>query len=91
MTDENVMMWWITLGVGLVVAVVAVILLQLLLVQVHRIERVALAIWETGKQVAANTATTWMLEDTTERLDLLTQEAQRHDQLLRASTPPRAV
>ncbi len=91
MSDENVMMWWITLGVGLVVAVVAVILLQLLLSQVHRIERVALAIWETGKLVAANTATTWMLTETTERLDLLTEEAGHHDKLLRASTPPRAV
>lgn len=91
MSDENVMMWWITLGVGLVVAVVAVILLQLLLSQVHRIERDALAIWETGKLVAANTATTWQLDETSERLDLLIAEAGRHDQLLRASTPPRAV
>ena len=91
MSDENVMMWWITLGVGLVVAVVAVILLQLLLSQVHRIERIALAIWETGKLVAANTATTWMLDETIERLDRLTEEAGRHDELLRASIPPRAV
>ena len=91
MSDDTVMMWSVTLIVGLVVAVVAVILLQLLLVQVHRIERDALAIWETGKQVAANTATTWQLTETAERLDRLTEEAQRHDQLLRASIPPRAV
>ncbi len=91
MSDDTVMMWSVTLVVGLVVAVVAVILLQLLLRQVHRIERDALAIWETGKLVAANTATTWQLDETSERLDLLTEEAQRHDQLLRASTPPRAV
>lgn len=91
MSDDTVMMWSITLVVGLVVAVVAVILLQLLLRQVHRIERDALAIWEMGKLVAANTATTWMLTETSQRLDLLADEAQRHDQLLRASTPPRAV
>ncbi len=86
-----ILLWWPTLAVGFVVAVVAVMLLQLLLNQVHRIERDALAIWETGKQVAANTATTWQLTETSERLDRLTEEAGRHEELLRASTPPRAV
>lgn len=74
--------WWMTLGLGLVVALVAVVLLQLFYRQVRRIEDGSLAIWEMGKQVARNTATTWMLHQTTVRLDALTDEALRHDAFL---------
>ena len=75
-------LWWITLGAGLVVAIVAVVLLQTFLNQVKRVERGAEAIWESAKPVARNTATTWMLTQTTVRLDRLTEEALRHDALL---------
>jgi hypothetical protein len=81
MTDET--LWWVALGLGAVVAVVAVVLLQTFLAQVHRIERAAEAIWEAGKQVAGNTASTWMLGITSQKLDALTEEAQRHDAFLR--------
>lgn len=74
--------WWLTLGVGLVVAVVAIILLQIFLNQVERVERNAAGVWDSAKQVARNTATTWMLTQTTVRLDRLTEEALRHDALL---------
>jgi hypothetical protein len=74
--------WWLTLGIGLVVAVIAVVLLQLFYRQVLRIERESEAIWGAGKQVARNTATTWMLHQTTVRLDGLTEEALRHDAFL---------
>lgn len=80
MTTEA--MWWLTLGLGLVVAVVALVLLEVFYRRVRRIEEGSLAIWETGKQVARNTATTWMLQQTTVRLDRLTDEALRHDELL---------
>ncbi len=75
--------WAISLGLGLVVAVVAVVLLQLFLNQVLRIERGSAAIWESGKQVARNTATTWLLGVTSTKLDALTDEALRHDAFLR--------
>ena len=75
-------LWWVTLGVGLVVAVVATTLLQLFLNQVKRVERGSEAVWEAAKPVARNTATTWMLTQTTVRLDRLTEEALRHDALL---------
>ncbi len=74
--------WWMTLGLGLVVALVAVALLHTFYRQVRRIEAGSDAIWETGKQVARNTATTWMLHQTTVRLDGLTEEALRHDAFL---------
>lgn len=82
MTDNAA--WWITLGVGLVVAVVAVVLLQIFLNKVRRVERGAEAIWDSATPVARNTATTWMLTQTTVRLDKLTEEALRHDALLTA-------
>lgn len=75
--------WAVSLALGLVVAVVAVVLLQLFLNQVRRIERGAEAIWASGKLVARNTATTWMLGTTSKKLEALTEEALRHDAFLR--------
>ncbi len=80
--------WWIALGLGLVAAIVAVVLLEVFLRQVHRIERGAGLVWGAGKQVAGNTASTWLLDKTSERLDLLTEEAGRHVQLLSPPAPP---
>lgn len=79
--------WFLALGLGLVVAVVAVVLLESFLRQVHRIERGAGLVWTAGKQVARNTATTWLLPETSERLDRLTDEAVRHAELLTPSQP----
>ncbi len=76
-------LWWIALALGLVVSLVAVALLETFLRQVHRIERGSKLIWQAGKQVAANTATTFQLEQVSGRLDVLAEEALRHDALLR--------
>lgn len=75
--------WWAALAVGLVVALVVVLLLQRLLNRVHEIEDGARLVWATGKAVARNTATTWMLDDTAEALEDLRDEALRHRMLLR--------
>lgn len=75
-------LWWMSLGLGLVVAVVATVLLQAFYQRVRRIERGSDALWVAGKGVARNTATTWMLQQTTVRLDGLTDEALRHDAFL---------
>ena len=77
--------WALALLLGLVVAAVAVVLLEVFLRQVHRIERGAGLLWTAGKQVARNTATTWLLPETSQRLHLLTDEAHHHVALL---TPP---
>jgi hypothetical protein len=77
--------WWLALGLGLVVAAVAVVLLQLFLRQVRRIERGAEQVWAAGKQVAGNTASTWLLGETSVRLDALVAEAGEHDRVLRSS------
>lgn len=75
--------WWLALGLGLIVAVVAIVVLQIFLIQVHRIERGAGEVWQAGKEVARNTATTWLLNETSSRLDELIDEAGRHKRLLR--------
>ena len=81
--------WWLTLGLGLVVAVLVVVLLEVFLRQVHRIERGAGLVWTAGRQVAGNTATTWLLPELSQRLDLLTAEAVMHIELL--SPPPTPI
>lgn len=81
--------WAIALVLGLVVAVVAVVLLEMFLRQVHRIEQGAGLVWTAGKQVARNTATTWLLPETSKRLDLLTEEAMEHVALLTPEPTPR--
>jgi hypothetical protein len=85
MSDEA--LWWIALGVGAVVLVVALALLHTLLLHLRRIEEGADAIWRAGKQVARNTATTWQLDVTSQGLDALTEEALRHDAFLRTGAP----
>ena len=86
MSDESY--WILCLGLGLVVAVVAVVLLQMFLRQVHRIEAGAGLVWQAGKEVARNTATTWLLPETSKRLDLLTEEAMQHVALLTPAAKP---
>lgn len=81
--------WFLALGLGLVVAVVTVVLLEVFLRQVHRIERGASLVWTAGKQVAGNTATTWLLGETSDRLTMLTNEAGLHVQLLSPPPDPR--
>lgn len=80
--------WLLALALGLVVAVVVVVLLEVLLRQVHRIERGAGLVWQAGKEVARNTATTWMLPATSDRLDRLTEEAMLHVELLKPASAP---
>lgn len=85
MSDENY--WVLALVLGLVVAVVAVVLLEVFLRSVHRVERGAEAVWQAGKEVARNTATTWLLPETSQRLDVLTEEAMQHVALLTPAAP----
>lgn len=80
--------WFVALGAGLIVAIVAVILLETFLREVQRVEHGAGLIWTAGKQVAGNTATTWLLGETSQRLDALTTEAGRHVDLLSPTAHP---
>lgn len=89
-TGDLLVWWWAALAVGLVVAVVVVALLQRLLNRVHEIEAGAAEVWRKGKDVARNTATTWMLGATAGTLEAIQAEAERHDALLRGEGAERA-
>lgn len=82
MESQDILYWSIALGAGAVVLVVAVWLLETFTRLVERIHELSERIWRTGKDVAGNTATTWLLHETSDRLDHLTNEAGRHGELL---------
>lgn len=75
-------LWWITLAIGLAVALIAWALLHILYRAVVRIENNVRAAWETATRVAANTATTWMLAASPEAVSDLAAEAVIHDRFL---------
>lgn len=86
---SNTGYWFLALVLGLLAAVAAVVLLQLFLRQVHRIEHGAGLVWTAGKQVAGNTSATWLLGETSDRLTALTEEAGLHVALLSPPPSPR--
>jgi lipopolysaccharide export LptBFGC system permease protein LptF len=61
---EVVTLWWITLAIALVVVLVVALLLLWIIAAANRIDRHALAIWEAGKGIAANTVQIWQLQRT---------------------------
>jgi hypothetical protein len=73
--------WWVTLGVGLVVALVVWGLLEQLRRAVVRIDEAVDEVWTMGKRVAQNTATTHMLGSTRDLGIELVEEVERHGAL----------
>lgn len=84
LAEEHITMWWVTLGLGAVVIIAVIVLLSLLVALVDDIDINVREVWDTATRVAANTATTWMLQQTTVRTAELDAEVQRHAQLLNA-------
>jgi type II secretory pathway component PulF len=76
--SENQELWWITLAVGLVVAVVVWILLERLRRAVNEVEEGVEVLWTMGKRVAQNTSTTYLLHTTKERGVELLDELEEH-------------
>jgi hypothetical protein len=70
--------WWVSLGVGLVVALVVWGLLETLRRTVNEIEAAVSRVWTMGKRVAQNTSTTHMLVSTRELGVELAEEVERH-------------
>jgi hypothetical protein len=73
--------WWISLAVGLVVALVVWFLLEWLRRTVIEVDRAVDDVWTMGKRVAQNTATTHMLGGTKELGVELLEEVKRHGEL----------
>ena len=73
--------WWVSLAVGLVVALVVWFLLEWLRRTVKEVDRAVDGVWIMGKRVAQNTATTHMLVGTKELGVELLEEVKRHGEL----------
>jgi uncharacterized protein HemY len=73
--------WWVSLAVGLVVALVVWFLLEWLRRTVKEVDRAVDDVWIVGKRVAQNTATTHMLVGTRELGVELLEEVKRHGEL----------
>ncbi len=76
--STNELWWWITLGVGLVVALVVWALLEILRRTVNEVERAVADVWTMGKRLAQNTQTTHLLLTTKERGVELLDEVKEH-------------
>ena len=72
---DVITLWWLTLGIALAVIVVVAILL-IIIAAANRIDRHALAIWEAGKNIAANTVEIWHLQKTNEVAGQILRTAQ---------------
>jgi uncharacterized membrane protein len=76
--SSNQTAWWITLGIGLVVALVVWALLEALRRTVNQVEEGVDTLWLTGQKVAQNTQTTHLLGTTVARGTELVEEVHRH-------------
>jgi ubiquinone biosynthesis protein UbiJ len=57
-------LWWLSLAIFAVVAVVVAVLLGLVVQAAKGIDHHAEAIWTVGKQIAGDTVSIWILERT---------------------------
>ena len=76
--STNQTLWWVTLGVGLIVALVVWGLLELLRRSVLEVERAVDDVWTMGKRLAQNTSTTHSLLTTKDRGVELLEELEQH-------------
>lgn len=80
--SDHQLMWWITLGLGVVIASAVVLLLGFLVILVKDIDTGVSQAWEEADGVATQTATTWMLEETVRLAGALRDETRLHADLL---------
>lgn len=80
--SEHITLWWVALGMGLVIVVAVIVLLSLLVSFVDDIDVNLKDTWGTATAVAQNTSTTWMLRQAGTRSEELLAEVLRHDALL---------
>jgi hypothetical protein len=76
--SSNQTAWWVTLAIGLVVALVVWALLELLRRTVDGIETGVDELWAMGQRVAQNTQTSHLLGTTVARGTELVEEVERH-------------
>ncbi len=64
MSDADLQLWWLAVGLGVVVVIVVAVLLRLIVRTAGRIHQAVADIWTGGKQIAGNTVTIALLQRT---------------------------
>ena len=78
LTSTQESLWWVTLGLGLIVLVAVAAFLTTLVVLVARIEKRVAIIRATLDQAEANTADTALIAETAARVDAVLSEGLEH-------------
>jgi uncharacterized membrane protein len=76
-SDTDIQLWWLALGLGLVVVLVVAVLLELVVRTAHRIHQAVSDIWTGGTHIAQNTVTLALLQRTNYLARALLQSAGR--------------
>src|SRR5690349_2294824 len=76
MPTDVVGLWWLTLGLAVVVILVVAVLLIGIVVAANRIDKHAEAIWGAGKEIATNTVQIWQLQKTNATASAILEVAQ---------------
>lgn len=79
-------LWWLSLGIFAVVVVIVAVLLGVIIAAAKSIDRHAGAIWVVGKEIAGNTVSIQMLEQSVGALRSVSESCRRIEAVL---TPPR--
>lgn len=61
---DTMTLWQISWAIGAVVVLIVAVLLILIVLTARKIDKHAEAIWQAGKEIAANTVSIWMLQKT---------------------------
>ena len=77
MSDTDLQLWWLALGLAAVVVLVVTVLLGLILRTAHRIHQAVADIWTGGTHIAQNTVTLALLQRTNDLARDLLQSAGR--------------
>jgi uncharacterized membrane protein YhiD involved in acid resistance len=70
-------LWWLSLGIAAVVIVVVAVLLGFIIAAAKSIDRNAAGIWTAGKQIAGNTVSIWMLENTQKKVESIEDDVKK--------------
>lgn len=82
LAENQITIWWVTIGLAFVVLLVVIILLTLLTGIVKDIDKNVTLVWAVATRVARNTTTSWLLGNTAGLSGSLRSEVQAHAELL---------
>ncbi|MQA13925.1 MAG: hypothetical protein GEV09_07025 [Pseudonocardiaceae bacterium] len=75
---EEIVYWWVAIGVGTVVVLVVILLLSMLVSLVKVIDRGVVDVRNTLRAITGNTANTTLITQTGDRVDAVLAEGLQH-------------